>query len=56
MAKIVVQAAEDATVHLQGAIQKTMAQITEITDQACAMVREAALAAEKKIQESLEKA
>jgi len=56
VAKIVIQAAEDASVHLQGAIQKTMAQITAITDQACAMVREAALAAERKIQDSLEKA
>jgi hypothetical protein len=56
VAKIVVQAAQDASAHLQDAIKKTMAQITTITDQACAMVREAALAAEKKIQESLEKA
>jgi len=56
MAKIVVQAAQDASAHLQDAIKKTLAQITAVTDQACAMVREAALAAERKIQESLEKA
>ena len=56
VAKIVVQAAADASVHLQDAIKKTMAHITAITDEACDLVREAALAAEKKIQESLEKA
>ena len=56
VAKIVIQAAADASAHLQDTIKKTMAHITAITDEACALVREAALAAEKKIQESLDKA
>ena len=56
VATIVIQAAQDASVHLQDSIKKTMAQITTITDQACALVRDAALVAEKRIQASLEKA
>jgi hypothetical protein len=56
VAEIVIKAAQDASVHLQNAIQKTMAQITAITDEACDLVRDAALAAETKIEEGLEKA
>ena len=56
VAQSIVKAAETASAHLQGAIKKTMAQITTTTDEACAMIREAALAAEKKIQEGLDKA
>jgi hypothetical protein len=55
-AKIVIKAAEDASIHLQDSTKKTMAQITKIADVACSLVREAALAAEKKINDSLEKA
>jgi hypothetical protein len=56
LAEIVIKAAEGASVHLQDTIKKTLAQLTAITDEACALVREAAVAAEKKIGESLEKA
>lgn len=55
-AKIVIKAAEVASIHLQHAIEKTMAQITAIADEACFLVREAALVAEKKINEGLDKA
>jgi hypothetical protein len=55
-AKTVIKAAEDASIQLQIAIRNTMAQITQIADEACSFVREAALAAEKKIKDSLEKA
>lgn len=56
VAKIVIEAAQNASVDLQTAIKKSMAQITAITDEACSRVREAALAAEKIIKESLAKA
>ena len=56
VAQIVIKAAQDASVHLQAAIEKTMTHIIAITDEACSAVRDAALAAEKRIQESLEKA
>jgi hypothetical protein len=55
-AKIVVQAAEEASAKLQEAIKTTLAEINAVTDQACAVVREAALAAEKKIREGQERA
>ena len=55
-AQIVIQAAEEASGHLQGAIKRSMAQMTAITEEACSLIREASLAAEKTIQEGLEKA
>lgn len=55
-AKIVIKAAQNATIKLQNSTKMTMAQITQIADEACSLVREAALAAEKKIKDGLEKA
>ena len=56
LAHIVIKAAEQASVQLQEAIKTTLANITATTDAACAAVHEAALAAEKKIFDSQERA
>jgi uncharacterized protein YijF (DUF1287 family) len=55
-ADIVIKAAEDASIQLQSTMKNTLAQITRIADEACSLVREAALVAERKIKEGLEKA
>jgi hypothetical protein len=49
LAEIVIKAAEQASVHLQHTISASLAKINTITDEACDSVREAALAAEKRI-------
>ena len=56
VAKIVVKAAEEASLQLQATIKKTLENIKAITDQACSVVHEAALAAEKKVDEGRERA
>ena len=56
LAEIVIKAAEQASVDLQVAINNTLAKINAVTDEACAGVHEAALAAEKKIFEGQERA
>jgi len=54
VAKIVIEAAEEASLQLQEAIKKTLAAINEITDEACSILHEASLAAEKKIAQGCE--
>jgi len=56
VAQIVIKAAEEASVNLQDAIKTTLARINAITDEACAAVQEAALAAEKKILDGQDRA
>ena len=56
MARIVIKAAEQASIQLQEAIRTTLADITATTDAACAAVHEAALAAERKILDGQERA
>jgi hypothetical protein len=56
LAQIVVNATEQASVKLQEAIKATLANINAVTDEACAAVHEAALAAEKKILDGRERA
>jgi hypothetical protein len=54
LARIVIKAAEEASVNLQETLKATLANINAMTDAACAAVHEAALASEKKIAEGLE--
>ena len=56
LALIVIQTAEQASTSLQEAITTTLANLTAITDEACATVRDAAVAAERKILDGQERA
>ena len=55
-AQIVIKAAQEASVKLQETVKASVAQINSLTDQACAAVQEAALAAEQKIVDGRERA
>ena len=56
LAEIVIKAAEQASILLKEAINVTLTKINAITDQACAAVHEAALAAEQTILDGQERA
>ena len=56
LARIIIKAAEEASIQLQEAMTTTLANINAITDAACAAIHEAALAAEKKILDGHERA
>jgi fructose/tagatose bisphosphate aldolase len=56
VAEIVVKAAQEASANLQEAIKTALAKINTITDETCAAVHEAALAAERKILDDLDRA
>jgi hypothetical protein len=49
VAKIIIEAAQDAALKLQGAIRTTLSKINAVTNEVCSVVQKAALAAEKKI-------
>ena len=55
-ATIVINAAREASLRLQDATKATLARINAITNEACAIVRESALAAETKIQQGHDRA
>jgi hypothetical protein len=56
VAQIVIKAAQEASANLQETIKTTLAMINTITDEACAAVHQAALAAEKKILDGRDRA
>jgi hypothetical protein len=55
-AQIVIKAAQEASVKLQDTVKASVAQINRLTNEACAAIHEAALAAERKILDSRERA
>jgi len=56
LAHIVAKVAEEVSLRLQNEIKATLARINIVTNEACEAVRETAIAAEKKIQESHDRA
>jgi hypothetical protein len=56
VADIVIKGAAEASLRLQEAIKKTLAEINRITDEACSVLHEASLAAEKKVAQGCEQA
>ncbi len=56
VALIVIGAAEEASAHLQSRVEATLAQIHAVTEEACSVVHDAALAAEEKIMRGKDRA
>ena len=56
VAKIIIEAAQEASFKLQEAIKATLSKINKVTNEACSVVDDAARVAEKKIQEGHERA